>query len=177
MTNQEILADILIGAREDNGYSLRQLAHLTGVSHSEISKLEKAMRKNPNPRILKKLTDKLNLNYEEVLEAVGYIKSDYSFEDKTNVLREEEKEYIVNAITTSWDNNVNTDINFTDKQEIYNVLFGKTKIKTESLDITKHFPKLSMLLRNNIDLLQEPKHKKKLYELIKWYIDLIGDEE
>lgn len=177
LTNQEILADILISAREDNNYSLRKLSVLSGVSHSEISMLEKGMRKNPNIKILKKLTDALDLNYEEVLEAIGYIKSDYSFEDKTDVLSENEKEFIINSVISSWDGSIKTDMDFTDKQELYKMLFGNDSFRQDNFDINKQFPKIAILLRNNFEILQDAKHKKKLTELIKWYIDLIGSDE
>ncbi len=56
LSNREILADMLISAREDKGYSQRQLAHITGISNSEISKLEKGQRISPNLKILKKIS-------------------------------------------------------------------------------------------------------------------------
>ncbi|NFJ84615.1 helix-turn-helix transcriptional regulator [Clostridium botulinum] len=179
LSNREILADMLISAREDKGYSQRQLAHITGISNSEISKLEKGQRISPNLKILKKLADALDIKYEEMLEVLGYIKSNYSFEDNTSSLNEDEQEYIINTLTNTWvANNIDTKINFNDKDSVRELLFGNnTKHTSFSFDIEKDMPKIANILKKNKSLLLQKKHDQKLYELISWYIDLIGGEE
>jgi len=173
LSNMEILADMLIGAREDKGYSQRQLAHITGISNSEISKLEKAQRKKPNLRILKKLADALDIKYEEMLEVLGYVKSDYSFKDNTNTLTEDEREYIVNALAKTWENNINTKIDFSNRELLHKTLFGNNT-HTADLTIENAMPDIAEILKNNKELLAKKNHTQKLYELIVWYIDLIG---
>ncbi|WP_251861078.1 helix-turn-helix domain-containing protein [Clostridium sp. Marseille-Q2269] len=177
LSNRELLADMLISAREDKGYSQRHLAHITGVSNSEISKLEKAQRLNPNLKILKKLGDALDIKYEEILEILGYIKSNYSFKDNTSLLTNDEKEYIINTLTSTWENDIKTKINFKDKDSIRELLFGDIESSMDNFDIEKDMPEIANILTKNKHLLSEKKYKKKLYELISWYIDLLGGEK
>ncbi|WP_051070321.1 helix-turn-helix domain-containing protein [Clostridium thermobutyricum] len=68
-----ILSEYLKKKRKENNMSQRQLAKISGVSNSEISKIEGGIRKSPNPETLKKLGEALTINYSILAEKCGYI--------------------------------------------------------------------------------------------------------
>lgn len=59
--------------RTAKGYSVNQLALYSGISNAQISRLESGKRNPPKPETLKKLADTLDIDYNELLEAAGYI--------------------------------------------------------------------------------------------------------
>lgn len=59
--------------RLEKGMSLRYLAQLSDVSHTEISKIEKGERENPNRNVLIKLANALDIDTNKFLSAFGYI--------------------------------------------------------------------------------------------------------
>ncbi len=52
--------------------SIRQLAKISNVSHTEISRLERGERKHPSPLVLKSLSHALNINFDELMKSAGY---------------------------------------------------------------------------------------------------------
>ena len=58
-------------AREKKGLSQRQLANAVGISNAELSKIESGEREIPNPKILKKISKHINLNYNDMLDMIG----------------------------------------------------------------------------------------------------------
>lgn len=67
---------ILIGeeiakARENKGLSQRQLANAIGISNAEISKIESGEREIPNPKLFRKISKVIGLNYNDMMEMVG----------------------------------------------------------------------------------------------------------
>ncbi len=58
--------------RESCGFSQRQLAYLSGVSNTEIKRIEDGQRKRPSQEVLQKLAKPLGINYEKLLQAAGY---------------------------------------------------------------------------------------------------------
>ncbi len=84
-----------------------------------------------------------------MLEVLGYIKSNYSFEDNTSSLNEDEQEYIINTLTNTWvANNIDTKINFNDKDSVRELLFGNNiKHTSFSFDIEKDMPKVANILK------------------------------
>ena len=58
-------------AREKKGLSQRQLANAVGISNAELSKIESGEREIPNPKILKKISKHINLNYNDMLNMIG----------------------------------------------------------------------------------------------------------
>ncbi|MDF2591369.1 MAG: response transcriptional repressor, RecA-mediated autopeptidase [Clostridia bacterium] len=76
------VGEIIKEARDKKDYSQRQLALYTGISNTEISKIESGERLNPSPEILKKISDYLNLDYMKLLVVAGYI--DEKFKDTQN---------------------------------------------------------------------------------------------
>lgn len=67
------LGNLIKGLREKKGFSQRQLALYSGISNTEISKLESGERQKPNPEILKNLAQHLDTTYEELMIKAGYI--------------------------------------------------------------------------------------------------------
>ena len=58
-------------ARESKGLSQRQLANAVGISNAELSKIESGEREIPNPKILKKISKHIDLNYNDMLNMIG----------------------------------------------------------------------------------------------------------
>ena len=61
--------------RNKQQISIRYLAKLTGISHSEINKIEKGERAMPSPIHLKTIADVLGINQIELFKIAGYIDS------------------------------------------------------------------------------------------------------
>lgn len=73
------LAEYLRKTRLENNISQRELAKISGVSNSEISKIESGQRQMPNPDILKKIAESLNIEYSILAQKCGYINYDNYF--------------------------------------------------------------------------------------------------
>ena len=65
------LGERIAKAREDKGLSQRQLAKAVNISNAELSKIESGEREVPNPKILRKLSKYIDLNYNEMMSMVG----------------------------------------------------------------------------------------------------------
>ncbi|KAF5045674.1 helix-turn-helix protein [anaerobic digester metagenome] len=59
--------------REKLNISKRKLSELSNVSHTEIQRLENGHRKNPSPPLLRSIANALNVRYEDIMEAAGYL--------------------------------------------------------------------------------------------------------
>jgi transcriptional regulator with XRE-family HTH domain len=89
--------------RKEKKLTVRQLDLYSGVSHSYISQIERGARGIPSPEILLKLSKALNVEYEELMKAAGYIRdnkkeSDYPLSEQQFdfVIKEMERRYNVN---------------------------------------------------------------------------------
>jgi DNA (cytosine-5)-methyltransferase 1 len=67
------IGDFLKQQREEQGISIRYLSKLTGISHSEINKIEEGERANPSPLHLKALATTLGINQILCFKIAGYI--------------------------------------------------------------------------------------------------------
>ena len=70
------IGDYLNKIRLDQQISIRYLAKLTGISHSEINKIENGERANPSPLNLKAIATVLGINQIECFKKAGYIDED-----------------------------------------------------------------------------------------------------
>ena len=70
MPNKKIGEEIA-KARENKGLSQRQLAKLANINNSELSKIESGIRKDPNPRILRKISNYIDVNYNDLMYMIG----------------------------------------------------------------------------------------------------------
>jgi DNA (cytosine-5)-methyltransferase 1 len=70
------IGDYLFRIRQEQQISIRYLAKLTGVSHSEINKIENGERANPSPLHLKAIAKVLGIDQIECFIKAGYIDGD-----------------------------------------------------------------------------------------------------
>ena len=68
---EKSIGEIIAEARENKGYSQRQLAKLANINNSELSKIESGIRKDPSPRILRKIGKLIDLNYNDLMYKIG----------------------------------------------------------------------------------------------------------
>lgn len=68
--------EFLKGLRKNKKLTLSNLAELTGISPSYLSRIERAERNIPNALILKKLASPLGLSPQEMMIAAGYLTRD-----------------------------------------------------------------------------------------------------
>lgn len=88
MDQEKTLGEIIAEAREKKGLSQRQLAKLANVNNSELSKIEAGIRLEPNPKILRRISNYIDVNYNDLMYKIGmglevtplnyFIKSHYS---------------------------------------------------------------------------------------------------
>lgn len=83
------IGEYLFKARQEQQISIRYLAKLTGISHSEINKIENGERPNPSALHLKALADTLGLNQITCFKLAGYIDK-HVREPSSNGFAEEE---------------------------------------------------------------------------------------
>lgn len=67
------IGDYLQKVRQEQQISIRRLATLTDISHSEINKIENGERTNPSPLNLKSIAKVLGINQIECFKIAGYI--------------------------------------------------------------------------------------------------------
>lgn len=89
--------------RESRDFSIRKLAELSDISHTEIKRIEDGVRKQPSPQVLRSIATALNVSYEEIMAVAGYIDTPQKSvvaasinedEDLTEDERAKVKEYI-----------------------------------------------------------------------------------
>jgi DNA (cytosine-5)-methyltransferase 1 len=73
------IGNYLMKIRQEQQISIRQLAKLTGVSHSEINKIENGERENPSPLHIKAIANAFGINQIECLKIAGYIDEDAQY--------------------------------------------------------------------------------------------------
>lgn len=78
------LGEYLKALRQKKDLSLRSVSDLSGVSHTEIKRIEDGLRKQPSPQVLRSLAKALDATYEELMELAGYIDDDVD-EDQAGV--------------------------------------------------------------------------------------------
>ena len=69
--NSKIVGEVIAEAREKAGLSQRQLAKKANINNSELSKIEAGIRKDPSPRILRKISNHLDVNYNDLMYMIG----------------------------------------------------------------------------------------------------------
>ncbi|MEL7565936.1 MAG: helix-turn-helix transcriptional regulator [Dehalobacterium sp.] len=67
-----ILGKYITDRRTAKNLSMRKLANLAHISHTEIYRLEAGERKNPSPFVLKSIAHALGINFDEIMQAAGY---------------------------------------------------------------------------------------------------------
>ena len=75
------LGQYISAQRAAKKISLRKLAVLANLSHTEIYRLENGERKHPSPCVLKSIALALNLNYNDLLKVAGYLDESMSIKE------------------------------------------------------------------------------------------------
>ena len=68
---EKTLGEVIAEAREKKGLSQRQLAKEANINNSELSKIEAGIRKEPNPKILRKISNIIDVNYNDLMYMIG----------------------------------------------------------------------------------------------------------
>lgn len=68
---EKTIGKVIAEAREKKGLSQRQLAKIANINNSELSKIESGIRKEPSPRILRKISNVLDVNYSDLMYMIG----------------------------------------------------------------------------------------------------------
>ena len=68
---EENIGEVITEAREKANLSQRQLAKLANINNSELSKIESGVRKEPSPKILRKISNVLDVNYSDLMYMIG----------------------------------------------------------------------------------------------------------
>ena len=59
--------------RNEKKWSQRELAEKSGISNTEISRIEAGKRTKPTPATLRALSDALQVEYSDLMKSAGYI--------------------------------------------------------------------------------------------------------
>ena len=70
------LGSYLTQARNERGYSQRELAEKCGISAAEICRVESGKRLNPSPSVLRAVADALAVSYPHLMQLAGYMEGD-----------------------------------------------------------------------------------------------------
>lgn len=129
----EYLGTLLADTRFSKGLSQRQVALYADISNTELYRLEKGERQKPSPKILKKLSEILNIPYEWLLQYAGYLDlQDDSISDNItinyNSLSLEEKDFILTYLCKKWNNESPDKAKKYTKEQIESILFNKNQI-------------------------------------------------
>lgn len=73
MSPEKKFGDYLKELRLEKGLGINQLATYSGVSSSQISRIEAGKRGAPKPENIKKLSDALKVPYKDLMQAAGYL--------------------------------------------------------------------------------------------------------
>lgn len=71
--------------RKEKGYSIRKLAELADISHTEVKRIEDGLRKQTSPQVLRSIATALNCPYEDLMATAGYIDEPMADIDATAV--------------------------------------------------------------------------------------------
>lgn len=67
------LGTFIKNKRNEKRLSIRRLAELAGISHTEVKRIEDGFRKQTSPQILRSIASALDVPYEDLLAVAGYI--------------------------------------------------------------------------------------------------------
>src|SRR5574344_2583094 len=65
------IGEVITEAREKANLSQRQLAKIANINNSELSKIEAGTRKEPSPKILRKISNYIDVNYNDLMYMIG----------------------------------------------------------------------------------------------------------
>ena len=90
MNNSEALTTLIVGGRTAKEYSQRELARRVGISNSSLNDIENGRVAKPDPEILKRISEELDLPLQQLLKAAGYneVMSWFSHDEFKNTIEE-----------------------------------------------------------------------------------------
>ena len=65
------IGELIAEAREKKGLSQRQLAKIAKISNAELSKIDSGEREIPNPKTLRKISNIIDVNYNDMMYMIG----------------------------------------------------------------------------------------------------------
>lgn len=68
---EKTIGEVIAEAREKANLSQRQLAKKANINNSELSKIEAGIRKEPSPKILRKISNVIDVNYSDLMYMIG----------------------------------------------------------------------------------------------------------
>lgn len=71
MSNNETVGQMIARAREEKGLSKRELSRLANISDTELARIESGEREIPNPKTLRKISQHIGINYNDLMYAAG----------------------------------------------------------------------------------------------------------
>lgn len=67
------LGEYIRDTRKEKKLSIRKLAELANISHTEVKRIEDGLRKQTSPQVLRSMATALSVPYEDLMSAAGYI--------------------------------------------------------------------------------------------------------
>ncbi len=124
----ESLGSFIKKHRIFNKLSQRRLSEQLQISNTELSNIEKDIRKKVDPLLLKKLSNSLNINYDELLILAGYkidsnnqlidTRDKYTFKSRTNYI-DTIKKIAFEKVFTEMKNDINfVEVEYSDKNTV-----------------------------------------------------------
>ncbi len=68
---EKTIGEVITEAREKANLSQRQLAKIANINNSELSKIESGIRKEPSPKILRRISNVIDVNYSDLMYMIG----------------------------------------------------------------------------------------------------------
>lgn len=95
MEKPNAFGEYLRTLRKRKRLTIKELESLSGISNGYISQLETGKRGIPSPDVIKDLHIHLDVTYEHLLEAAGYVNNarHHSFQDLKSILQEQDVYY------------------------------------------------------------------------------------
>lgn len=68
---QESVGQMIARGREEKGISKRELSKRANISDTELNRIESGEREIPNPKTLRKISQHIGINYNDLMYAAG----------------------------------------------------------------------------------------------------------
>lgn len=67
----ETVGEMIARGREEKGISKRELSRIANISDTELARIESGERELPNPKTLRKISQHIGINYNDLMYAAG----------------------------------------------------------------------------------------------------------
>lgn len=142
MNNNETVGEMIARAREEKGLSKRELSRIAKISDTELARIESGEREIPNPKTLRKISQHIGVNYNDLMYAAGlgfqvtnlnpFLKSYYQ-----NLKGEELAEALANTSgsITSWKKLIES---FSEKLKDDNITSQERELMQQTIEDTEY---------------------------------------